>query len=46
MACNKRFTNQVTWSVLEIRSPHIYEKDQALYGPSNPVSKSLILTIY
>ena len=25
---NKRFTNRVTRSVLEIRSPHFYEKDR------------------
>ena len=26
MPCNKRFTNQVTRSVLEIRSPHFYAR--------------------
>ena len=26
MPCNKRFTNRVTRSVLEIRSPHFYAR--------------------
>ena len=53
MPFNKRFTNRVTRSVLEIRSPHFYPRPsqaQAVWKrsgfvfpsrPSNPVSKSL-----
>ena len=48
MPSNKRFTNRVTPSVLEIGSPHFYarpsqasaiRKDRASYFVSNPVHK-------
>ena len=49
-AVNKRFTNRVTRSVLEIRSLHFYARPsqaravrkRSWYEPSNPVSKSLV----
>ena len=28
MPCNKQFTNQVTWSIIEIQSPHFYYREQ------------------
>ena len=45
MPFNKRFTNRVTRSALEIRSPHFYARPSlriSWYGPSNPVIKSYV----
>ena len=42
-AINKRFTNQVTWSILEIRSPHFYARpsqDRAIWKRSGFVFPS------
>ena len=43
MQYSKRFTNRVTRSVLEIRSSNKIGLRICQYGPSNPVSKSLVL---
>ena len=55
MPCNKQFTNRITRSVLNIRSPHFYvrpsqaqavRKRLGFVFSSNPVSESLIQPVF